>query len=560
MMEKRPDWQDEILRQWVRLKADLPSRQIGVAFGFLLFSVFLPLSVTLAAYALNIVTEVTQVRLMRRFTERPTRLGQAAIITNSVIGMAAFCVPPMLLWDLDDPIAGYVAALALIGALLNVSVMRAAHLVYGILCGLPPALALLWMPMHHAFGPTPLATAPVATAGVVVLLGYFASALIQNHHAQSDMVRARDRADDASRAKSRFLSAMSHEMRTPLNAILGLSQLMRESPDRAAVRDHAQAIETAARSLKMLVEDVLDLASATEGEIRFRPVTAALGHEITQAAATGAAPMAAGLRILTEIAETVPELARFDPALLRKCLTHVAVLVLAAQPAPRPAALRLRAGLAPGRVGRLRITVEAATEERATAGDMPDEAAGPMLGDGDEALGVTLVRRIAEVMGGEVMMMTGADGRACARFEMPFDAVPAPPATGAETDHGCLRVLVVDDIATNRFVVIQLLRTLGVEAAEAESGPEALEMLAAGGFDLVLLDMNMPGMDGEATFRAIRAMAAPSATIPVLALTADASAEQRDRTLALGLNGHVPKPVDKRLLWAEILGALPPPP
>lgn len=567
-MGERPDWQEAIARQRVRLEADLPSRQIGVGLSFLLFSAFLPLTITLAAYVLNLGTEIAQYYLMRRFADCPSRRCLVAITANSVFGIAAYSVPPVLLWQSDDPMAQFVAAMALIGALLNVSVMRAAYLPYGLLCGLPPALALLWMPLHHIFGPDPLPTAAIATAGVVVLMGYFASALVQNNRAQSAMAHALDRASDASRAKSRFLSAMSHEMRTPLNAILGISQLLREGEGAAVVRDQARVIEAAARKLQMLVEDVLDLASATEGQIRFRPVTATLRREIAQIAASGPVMPdvlardsgSGGVRLTAEIAEAVPELGRFDPMLLRKSLTHLAAVVLAGQPDPRPSVLRLGADFVAGRDDSLRFTIEPVRDGDQPAPGMSEDGPDALRGTTDEALGLTLVHRIAAVIGGKATMTTGPDGRPGARLDMPFVMVPDPPASGAEGAYGRLKVLVVDDIATNRFVVVQLLKTLRIEAAEADSGAGALDRLAAGNFDLVLLDMNMPGMDGEATFRAIRAMPAPQGAIPVIAVTADATAEQRDRHLALGLNGHVPKPVDTRLLWAEILGALPPPP
>lgn len=567
-MGERPDWQEEIARLRVRLEADLASRQIGIGLSFILFSAFLPITITLAAYALNVGTEIALHGMMRRFADRPSRRCLAAITVNSVFGIAVFCVPPLLLWQDNDPMARFVAVMALIGALLNVSVVRAAYLPYGLLCGLPPALAFLWMPLHHVFGPNPLPTAAIATAGVVVLMGYFTSALVQNNRAQSAMAHALDRASDASRVKSRFISAMSHEMRTPLNAILGLSQLLREKPGAAAVRDHARKIEAAARNLQMLVEDVLDLASATEGQIRYRPVTATLRQEIARIAADGPViPDAVardhggnGVRLTTDIAEAVPELGRFDPMLLRKCLTHIAALVLAGQPDPRPSALRLGADFVPGRDDWLRFVLEPLRDGDEPAPGMSEDGPVALRGKVDEALGLTLVHRIAALIGGKATMATGPDGRPRARLDMPFVTVPDPPETGAEGIYGRLRALVVDDIATNRFVVIQLLKILRIEAAEAASGPEALERLSAEVFDLVLLDMNMPGMDGEATLRAIRAMDPPRATIPVIALTADASTEQRDRHMALGLDGHVPKPVDRRMLWAEILGALRPPP
>jgi CheY-like chemotaxis protein len=119
---------------------------------------------------------------------------------------------------------------------------------------------------------------------------------------------------------------------------------------------------------------------------------------------------------------------------------------------------------------------------------------------------------------------------------------------------------VVDDIATNRLVVAQMLRSLRIEAIEAEGGSDALEWLKAEAFDLVLLDMNMPDMDGEATFREIRSSDADWSDIPVVALTADTVTYQRDHYVGLGLDGYITKPIDKRLLWAEILTAVPPPP
>ena len=112
--------------------------------------------------------------------------------------------------------------------------------------------------------------------------------------------------------------------------------------------------------------------------------------------------------------------------------------------------------------------------------------------------------------------------------------------------------LVVDDIPTNRLVVAQLLRMLGIDTSEADGGPSAIAALTDHAFDVALLDMNMPGMDGETTFRAIRTAPHRFARVPVIAMTADARGEQRDRCRALGLDGFVPKPVDKRILWAEI--------
>jgi CheY-like chemotaxis protein len=346
---------------------------------------------------------------------------------------------------------------------------------------------------------------------------------------------------------------MSHEVRTPLNAILGHSQLLAAEPDQGRARGHAVAIATAAHALETMVQDVTDLASATEGELKFRPVTAVIRPELEVLAGLPL-PLDAPREpeIVVEIAPEVPEFGQFDPILLRKCLTHLCAIVLNGLPVGSGPAIDLRCALAPGRGDRLRLTI---------AGHSPAPGAGQGQGlPSEETLALSLVYRVAEVMGARATVLRAPDGSPIARIELPFVTVPEPPATGAESVYGRLRALVVDDIATNRFVLIQLLRALRVEADEAGGGSDALERLAEGEFDLVLLDMNMPDMDGEATFREIRAADAPWAAIPVVALTADAVALKRDYYLALGLNGFVSKPVDRRLLWAEILSAVPRPP
>ncbi|MGB3312919.1 MAG: response regulator, partial [Albidovulum sp.] len=299
----------------------------------------------------------------------------------------------------------------------------------------------------------------------------------------------------------------------------------------------------------------IDLSQLTEGEILFRPVTAVIRQELEQAAATKM-PMRGGPEpgVEFEIADEVPEFGRFDPILLRKCLAHLCALVAGDQPTGVAPRMDLRCALAPGRRDRLRITVAGRPGTNGTSDAITSAT------PAGESLAQAVAHRIAEVMGGKASLMRTPDGGLVARVELPFITIPEPPATGAETIYGRLRVLVVDDISSNRLIVAQMLRSLRIEVIEADGGSDALEWLKAEAFDLVLLDMNMPDMDGEATFREIRESTADWAQIPVVALTADAVTYQRDHYMALGLNGYVTKPVDKRLLWAEILTAAPPPP
>lgn len=546
-------WQDEIERQRRRVDADLVSRQVGAVLTSIVFFFFLPFWAIFLSYLVVVGTEVAQRRLMRAYVENATPSRRAAILANAVVGMTAYCLPALFVWLDPDPLVKFTGVVSIVGALLSVSVVRSTHLAFGLASGLPPAAALLWLPLQYLFDPVVDYRTTVALAAVIVLIGYFASALVQNHRMQADLVAANAEASAASAAKSRFLSAMSHEVRTPLNAILGHSQLLVTERDRDMARNHAAAIATAAHAMRTMVEDVIDLASTTEGEVKFRPLTAVIRSELEVIAALPLpldSPREPEIRV--EITPEVPEFGIFDPVLLRKCLTHLAAIVLNGLPAGSPATVDLRCALAPGRRDRLRLTVAGRSAEPVydAVADPPSEA----------SLALSLVHSIAEVMGGRASVIRAPDGSPVGRIELPFVTIPDPPATGAETVYGRLRALVVDDIATNRFVIVQLLRSLRIDAEEAAGGAAALERLAEGEFDLVLLDMNMPDMDGEATFREIRASGAAWSAIPVVALTADAIALKRDYYLALGIEGFVSKPVDRRLLWAEILSVVPPPP
>ncbi len=524
----------------------------------ILAAIVLPFWVVFFCYLATILTEVAQHRLLAGFASDPTRLRHSLFLVASALGNVFYLLPPALVWLMNDPLLMFAAMLAVIGALLNASVVRSAYLPAGLAAGLPAALCAVWMPVSRVSAAESTVSATIALAGVIALVGYFLSALIQNNRAQRELATAADNARAASKAKSHFLAAMNHEVRTPLNALLGHTQLLREAKSPAAARAHAAEIEYAARGLETLVEDVVDLSAAAEGKLHFRPATVAIRSEVERIAgrvmprADGTAP-----KIHTEVADEVPEFGRFDPLLLRKALTHLAAIALSEQTDARRPELNIRCALAPGRMDRLRFTLAASEPGVAMAGSGSRLKVEGLEGD---TIGLAVVNSIATVMGANTAVLRAPDQTLVARIELPFVSAPEPPATGAENVYGRLRTLVVDDISSNRLVVAQMLRSLRIEATEAASGPEAIERLRTGEYDLVLLDMNMPDMDGEATLRSIRTSGMPWANLPVVALTADTLGSQRDHYLGIGLNGFLTKPLDRRVLWSEILSACPPPP
>jgi CheY-like chemotaxis protein len=244
----------------------------------------------------------------------------------------------------------------------------------------------------------------------------------------------------------------------------------------------------------------------------------------------------------------LPEFAAFDATLLRKCLVRLLTRSGPATEAPVPATLALDRP-APAL---LRLLV---LPSRAL---VPGDGAGQQTGS-RQALSEELTDRLLSSLQGRVRRAAaGDDGAGALTLELPVDWLPPLPSPEAVAARRRLSALVVDDVATNRLVVRHMLGLLGVGAAEAGSGPDAIAALEqAGGsarpFDLVLLDMNMPGMDGEDTFRAIRAGPSP---VPVIALTADATGERRQYYAGIGIDGFVAKPVEQSVLWAEIVTTL----
>jgi len=542
-MERLEGWQEAVLRQKERVFQDLGLRQAGIACTCVLFSFFLRAEQVLWVFAACLISEVAQIWLYRLFTRRPLRIVHLAILLNTFLGFAAFCSLAIWLWGLNSTTASVVAVLALVGALLNAVSVRTVDLWHGIAGGTPPALMLVWLVMRDYTRSGNVAATAIATFSALVLLGYFLSAMLQSHATERRLADARHVAEEASRAKTRFLSAMSHEMRTPLNTILGISQTLGATPSADLARRSAADVEDAARRLQMLINDALDLAAAAEAAPKHRPVTSALRRECEAGLAMSAALRRSEAAMgRTEIADDVPELGRIDPILLRKCLGGLSVAVAGDCPAPRLLLSCTLDASAPNRLA-LRLATEAG---HGTAGTST------FLDLAGSDLAMQVVGRLARTMGGRARLQQGVEGELQACLDIPFGPVADP----AETAGTGRKVLVVDDISTNRFVIAQLLRTLGAEAVEAESGQAALGLLSERAFDVVLLDMNMPVMDGEATFRAIRTSAGTWSDIPVIALTADFLSDQRDRLMELGLDGYVPKPIDRRVLWAEIEAAV----
>jgi signal transduction histidine kinase/ActR/RegA family two-component response regulator len=389
---------------------------------------------------------------------------------------------------------------------------------------------------------------------------------------EREMLLAKERAEAASRAKSEFLSRMSHELRTPLTAIIGFAQLLETEPLTQIQLDQVRLIASAGDHLLELVNTVLDQARIEAGKLVLEVVAFDL-PDLVAAVATMIDRQAAakGLAFETVVAPDLPRRLLGDPTRLRQVLINL--LANAVKFTERGSVmLHLTAA-----EGMLEFSVrdtgmgmdEAARGRIFQAFSQADESVARRFGG--TGLGLLITRDLLRAMGGDMVVESAPGVGSCFKGRLPLRLAPdesGPAPTGRPDPAQSLRatarlagrrVLVVDDNAVNRTLATALLERMGIIVDSADDGRSALVRIAAGGYDLVLMDMEMPGMDGLSATRALRSDEAAHGrpSLPVVALTANAMAEDRARCAAAGMDGYVAKPIGVAQLRAELERLLP---
>ncbi|EJL27577.1 signal transduction histidine kinase [Caulobacter sp. AP07] len=371
---------------------------------------------------------------------------------------------------------------------------------------------------------------------------------------------ARARALAASEAKTEFLATMSHEIRTPLNSVLGFSQLLVERTDLPPdARRQLGLIDTAGKALLTVVNDILDFSRVEAGQVEllFQPTSAAavlhdavgIIHSEAQARSltievevndpTGGLHDLDGLRLRQVLLNLLGNAVKFtEVGRIRACLTVE----------PGDIEDRLRFEIIDTGLG---IAVERQARLFQRFSQVEGSASRPHGGAG---LGLAISKALVDLMGGRIGVDSALGHGSAFWIELGAPQVEAydtgEPRPAAEP--GAARILLVDDHPMNREIGMALLTLVGCRVETAENGRQAVEMASRGGFDIILMDIHMPEMDGLAATRAIRAFGNGAGQIPIIAMSADALPQQVERCYAAGMVDHVAKPVQREVLYAKV--------
>jgi signal transduction histidine kinase/DNA-binding NarL/FixJ family response regulator len=377
--------------------------------------------------------------------------------------------------------------------------------------------------------------------------------------AMDEIAKARDQARAAAEAKSQFLSRMSHELRTPLNSILGFAQLLAaDAGMNEEQRTQLQTLLGAGRHLLDLVNGLLDLGKIEAGRLELADRPLAL-PALLSSCADLLRPEAQrkGISFSVALAEDLPAHVRGDPTRLRQLTLNLLSNAVKFTPPGGVVALRASVGGYAAEPGHAPIRIE--IED--TGPGIPKQQISRLFQDFEQiapalepgtGLGLAISARLAEAMGGRIGCESEPGRGAMFWVEIPLKLAEAPEAaaTPAGTLRSPLRVLVVDDVAANRMVARAMLAAAGHSVELAADGAAALDAVATHDFDAVLMDLQMPGMDGLEATRRIRALPAPRGNVPVFALTASALPEQVEQCRQAGMDGHLAKPIERDALLA----------
>ncbi len=503
--------------------------------------------------------------------ERNRVRARAERLLASLLISTGWLIMAMFYWSSNQETERLMAVALLGGVILYLQKACEKTPIHLMACMTVPAVTLVALPFTYLHAG--LVQFLALESGMVLLLGFGLMSAFEGYRASrrlkaatAELVGQREAAQAASRAKTEFLANMSHEIRTPLNCVVGVIDVLSRTPLDPAQQDMVRLVRESGVTLERLLSDVLDLARVESGRVEIQQRPFHLGAAV-RASADLLAMKAEdkGIDLKVRIAPEAGIEVDGDEVRLKQILGNL-----------------LSNAVKFTEAGEVEFSVDPVTDDRGLTGfrfAVRDSGVGFEPADkerlfgrfeqadgsitrrfGGSGLGLSISRQLAELMGG-ALDCEGEPGVGAtftvvlplAPTATPTAQAPEPVVSNQSPADRHLKVLLADDHPVNRKVVELILDGAGVELTSVEHGLEALEAFKASAFDLVLMDMQMPVMDGLSAVRAIRAHEAQAdSRTPIIMLTANALPEHEAAAAAAGADGHLAKPIPSATLLAAI--------